>query len=92
FLPDEGRTTAEGRPIGNDVTSDQAVRRAVNAALDRQALVDGVLNGFGRPATGPVDGLPWYEPSAAVQDKDPEGAKRALEAAGWVDTDGDGVR
>ncbi|WP_306746107.1 ABC transporter substrate-binding protein [Saccharothrix yanglingensis] len=92
FLPDEGRTTAEGRPIGNDVTSDQAVRRAVNAALDRQALVDGVLDGFGRPATGPVDGLPWYEPSAAVPDKDPEGAKRTLEAAGWVDTDGDGVR
>ncbi|MCE6998318.1 ABC transporter substrate-binding protein [Saccharothrix sp. S26] len=92
FEPDEGRRTAEGRPIGNDVTSDRAVRRAVNVALDRQALVDGVLNGYGRPATGPVDGLPWNEPAAAITDKDPEGAKRALEAAGWVDADGDGVR
>ncbi|MGM1062879.1 ABC transporter substrate-binding protein [Saccharothrix sp. Mg75] len=87
-----GRTTAEGRPVGNDVTSDVAVRRAVNLALDRRALVDGVLNGFGRPATGPVDGLPWYEPSTAVRDDDPEAARRALDAAGWVDADGDGVR
>ncbi|ROP42716.1 ABC transporter substrate-binding protein [Saccharothrix texasensis] len=92
FQPDEGRRTDEGRPIGNDVTSDLAVRRAVNVALDRRALVDGVLNGFGRPATGPVDGLPWHEPATAVPDDDPEGAKRVLEAAGWVDADGDGVR
>ncbi|TQM79276.1 peptide/nickel transport system substrate-binding protein [Saccharothrix saharensis] len=92
FRPDEGSTTAEGRPIGDDVTSDQAVRRAVNVALDRRALVDGVLNGYGRPATGPVDELPWHEPAAAVGDNDPEGAKRTLEAAGWIDADGDGVR
>ncbi len=29
-------------------------RRAVAAAIDRQAIVDGVLFGFGTPATGPV--------------------------------------
>ena len=92
YLPDEGRSTAEGRPIGNAVTSDVAVRRAVNVALDRRALVAGVLNGYGRPATGPVDGLPWYEPSSAVQDGDPGAARTMLETAGWTDGDGDGTR
>ncbi|WP_409331369.1 ABC transporter substrate-binding protein [Trujillonella humicola] len=92
YLPDTGTTTDDGRPVGDDVTSDLAVRRAVNLAVDRQALVDGVLEGHGTPATGPVDGLPWYEPASAIEDADPAGAEELLEGAGWVDTDGDGVR
>ncbi|MGY1836270.1 ABC transporter substrate-binding protein [Blastococcus sp. SYSU DS0510] len=92
FPPDEGRTTDDGRPIGNDVTSDRAVRQAINYAVDRAALVDGVLEGYGSPATGPVDGLPWDEPAAAITDADPARAAQLLEEAGWVDGDGDGVR
>lgn len=92
YVPDTGRTTDDGAPIGNDVTSDLAVRRAVNLAIDRQALVDGVLEGHGSPATGPVDGLPWYEPESAIEDSDLDGAGELLEEAGWVDSDGDGVR
>lgn len=92
YQPATGRTTADGHPIGNAVTSDRAVRRAVNLALDRDALVDGVLNGHGSPATGPVDGLPWYEQATAVADNDPDAARRLLEEAGWRDTDGDGTR
>src|ERR1019366_3079629 len=38
------------RPPFNDVR----VRRAVAFAIDRQAIVDGYLFGFGTPATGPV--------------------------------------
>jgi peptide/nickel transport system substrate-binding protein len=92
YVPDTGATTEDGRPLGNDVTADRAVRRAVNLAVDRQALVEGVLEGHGTPATGPVDGLPWYEPASAVEDADPAGAEDLLEAGGWVDADGDGVR
>src|SRR5690606_33541724 len=46
-VPDEGNTSEAGHPIGNDVTSDVAVRRAINLVLDREALVEGVLEGFG---------------------------------------------
>jgi len=92
YPPAEGRTDGEGDPIGNAVTSDLAVRRAVNVAIDRAALVDGILEGYGSPATGPVDGLPWYNPDAAIAYADPEGAARLLEDAGWRDGDGDGVR
>jgi peptide/nickel transport system substrate-binding protein len=41
------------------------VRRALNAAIDRQELVDGYLYGFGTPAAGPVPpSAPHYLPVA----------------------------
>lgn len=91
-VPENGATSPDGLPVGNDVTADVAIRAAVSNAVDRQALVDGILEGFGSPATGPVDGAPWHEPNAVVGDADPAEAERILEAAGWVDGDGDGVR
>ncbi|MFC5996273.1 ABC transporter substrate-binding protein [Pseudonocardia hispaniensis] len=92
YVPDTGTKTTDGLPIGNNVTSDRAIREAVNWAIDRQQLVDGVLEGFGSPATGPVDGLPWYEPRSAIAGNDPAKARQILDAAGWVDTNGDGIR
>src|SRR5690625_7829195 len=56
FVP-AGDETAEGIPIGNDVTSDEAIRKAINIAIDRQALVDGLLDGFGTPAYSVADKL-----------------------------------
>ncbi|WP_122817458.1 ABC transporter substrate-binding protein [Nocardioides pantholopis] len=87
-----GAPRSDGVPVGNDVTADLAVRRAVNLAVDRQALVDAVLEGYGSPATGPVDGAPWYEPASAIEDADVPAAEAALADAGWRDADGDGIR
>ena len=50
-----------------------------------------VLEGHGTPASGPVDGLPWYEPDSAITDGDPAAAIELLEEAGWVEG-ADGVR
>lgn len=91
FLPDTGETTADGRPIGNGVTSDLSLRRAVNYAIDRSALVEGILDGHGTPAFGPADGLPWGNSDAAIDDADPERAREILAEGGWEDLDGDGV-
>ncbi|MBG0789759.1 MAG: ABC transporter substrate-binding protein [Desulfovibrionaceae bacterium] len=90
-VPDTGKTTDKGAPIGNDVTADLAIRRAVNVAIDRNVLVSGVLEGFGRPAYGPCDGLPWDNPENKIKDGDPEAARKILADAGWKDTDGDGI-
>lgn len=46
-------------PAGNDVTCNLEVRRAVNLAIDRQALVDDVLGGHGSVAYSIGDGMPW---------------------------------
>lgn len=87
-----GGVTDEGKPVGNDVTSDPAIRQALNMALDREALVMLALNGHGSAARGPADGLPWDNPAAHLPGDDPAGAIGRLEAAGWADADGDGVR
>ncbi|WP_182086542.1 ABC transporter substrate-binding protein [Aureimonas sp. ME7] len=90
FLPAEGRTNAAGQPLGNAVTSDPAIRHAINRGLDRQVVVDVALHGHGTPAFGPVDGLAWAGAGDRV-DSDIEGARRLLDEAGWLEGS-DGVR
>lgn len=81
--PESGRKTAKGYPIGNDVTADPAIRKAVNVVLDRKALAAAVLNGFGRPAYGPADDLPWDNPDHRLPDADPAAARKILAEGGW---------
>lgn len=89
-LPDEGKTTESGAPIGNNVTCNTEIRQAIAYAIDRQAIADVVLNGFGRPAYSENDGMPWNNPEVQIE-TDVEYAKKLLADAGWEDTDGDGI-
>ena len=81
---------ADGVATGNAVTSDVAVRRAINIGINRQEMIDNVLNGYGTPAYSVCDQLPWYNPASEVE-YDPEGAAKLLDDAGWV-MGSDGVR
>ena len=90
-VPDEGKTTKEGYPIGNSVTCDVAVRRALSYGIDRKQLVSDVLNGYGVPAYSECDDMPWSNDASKVE-YDIEKSKKLLEAAGWIDTNGDGIR
>ncbi|MBQ1281234.1 MAG: ABC transporter substrate-binding protein [Oscillospiraceae bacterium] len=89
-LPDEGKTTESGAPIGNNVTCNLEVRQAIAYAIDREAVADIVLSGFGRPAYSENDGMPWNNPEVKIE-TDVEYAKQLLADAGWADTDGDGI-
>lgn len=91
FVADTGEQTEAGHAIGNNVTADPAIRQAVNYAIDRAALVEGVLEGYGSPAYGPVSGLAWEEPSAVIADADLATAQTILADGGWADSDGDGI-
>jgi peptide/nickel transport system substrate-binding protein len=86
-----GIKSGDGLPIGNDVTADLAIRQAINIAVDRQALVDGVLEGYGTPAYTVSDGLPWWNPESVIKDNDLKSAKKILAEAGWKDTVGSGI-
>ena len=55
-----GDGTGGWRKIGNDFTADVQVRRAINLAIDRQEMIDHVLNGYGSPAYSVCDKMPWY--------------------------------
>lgn len=89
-LPDNGETAENGAPIGNNVTCHLELRQAIAYAIDRNAIVDAVLNGFGRPAYSENDGMPWNNPEVAIE-TDVDYAKQLLADAGWADTDGDGI-
>lgn len=97
YVPNEGKVTgddtiAPGTPIGNDVTSDIAIRKALNIAMDRDEIIKDVLNGEARKATSIADGLPWYnEETSEIADGDIEGAKKILDDAGWKEG-ADGIR
>lgn len=85
-----GSVSGEGVPLGNDFTSDVLVRRAINIGIDRDEMIEHVLNGYGSPAYSVCDKMPWYEPDAQVQ-YDPEGAAALLDEAGWT-AGADGIR
>ena len=76
--------------VGNDVTCDIAVRRAINYAVDRDAVIEGVLSGYGKPAYSVSDGMPWSSDDMRV-DLDRDAARALLDEAGWVEGE-DGVR
>lgn len=74
----------------NPLTCENQVRQAINMGIDRQAMIDNVLNGHGTPAYSVCDNLPWYS-SANEVEYDLEGAKALLDRAGWL-VGADGVR
>ena len=59
------------------------VRRALNMAVNKQAIVDAVFQGAAAVAKNPIPPTMWSYNDAVKDDKyDPEAAKKALEAAG----------
>lgn len=79
-------------PSDNPVTSDPAVRMALNLAVDRQAIVDSVLMGYGRPASTfvPPQYVDYYSDDAVFA-HDLKKAKSILDDAGWA-AGSDGIR
>ena len=75
---------------GNDVTCHLPIRRAINMAVDRKALIKHVLNGYGKPAYSVGDGMPWSSDDMNV-DLDRAAAKKLLDGEGWKPGK-DGVR
>ena len=75
------------------VTSDAAVRKAIAMGIDKENFVSVLLNGYGYPAVGAFpDTFSFGGQNLTTESYDPDGAKKVLEDAGWVDSDGDGIR
>lgn len=82
--PQESYRTESGDTVtvGNDVTSDRAVREALSIGIDRQTIIDNALNGIGKPAEGFTDNLEWGN-TESYEDNRKDEARALLEAAGW---------
>ncbi|MDE6908239.1 MAG: ABC transporter substrate-binding protein [Lachnospiraceae bacterium] len=86
IMPEE----KDGITYGNAFTADVNVRRAINIGIDRQEMIDHVLNGYGTAAYSVCDKMPWYNEAGEVA-YDQEEAKRILDDAGWLEGSG-GIR
>lgn len=82
--------TDEGGDRPHPVLGDPAVREALDLGIDRQAIVDKVLQGFGR-LTGSYIYSGWAATELPVAPFDPKRASQVLDQAGWA-RGGDGVR
>jgi ABC-type transport system substrate-binding protein len=72
---------------------DPRVRHALALLVDRRAIAKRVFGGLARPALWPIwPGGPVDGPEAAVPEFDPAAAGKLLDAAGWIDSDKDGIR
>ena len=94
MVANTGEKTETGYEIGNNDTSDEAIRKALNTAVDRQGMVDGVLNGYGTVSTTGLEKMPWLNEDTVLS-KDEynnvDEAKKILEEGGWKDSDNDGI-
>ena len=80
---------------GNPLLRDWRIRNAIAWAIDNRRIVDSAMAGLAQPGTSVISPLvPWHwEPPADQKiTYDPEKAKQLLDAAGYKDRNGDGVR
>ncbi len=76
------------KPLFQDVR----VRQAMAHAIDKEEIVKGVLLGLGVPTIGPYKPGTWvYNDAIEPYSYDPEKAKALMAAAGWADSDNDGL-
>lgn len=78
----------------NENLKDQKVRQAIAYAIDRQAIIDGLLYGRGIVQNSPIATQFWAydDQNPPKYEFDAEKAKSLLDEAGYVDKDGDGFR
>ena len=71
---------------------DVRVRKAINYAIDKQEIIDGVYLGLGINIASPYKpGTRWSNPELKPYPYDVAKAKALLKEAGFVDSDGDGI-
>lgn len=94
FMQNHGPIMDKSKWKLNEKVKDPKVRQAVAYAIDREAIINGLLYGRGTVQNSPI--ATQFE---AYDDKnppqyayDPEKAKSLLDEAGYVDADGDGFR
>lgn len=79
-------------PNANPAMQDVRVRRAIALSFDRDAFNRDVQLGKTYTPASFWENTPYANPNLSAFAYDPEQAKALLEEAGWVDSDGDGIR
>ncbi|RII09668.1 Oligopeptide-binding protein AppA precursor [Streptomyces sp. YIM 130001] len=100
FAKDDDKQTLEAKsfdyrvvtlPTDNKVAGDTDVRRALDLAVDRKAMVDSILYGAGKAAYGPVPTDSEWFTKGTERSHDLAEAEKILDDAGWK-PGSDGIR
>ena len=69
------------------------VRKALTHALNRKAVIDEYLKGYGQLSVGPVSPIfkSLYDESLVEYNYNPDTARKLLSEEGWKDSNGDGI-
>lgn len=101
--PELNKNIALYKELGNSYTylgfnlkrkpfDDIRVRQAINYAINKQEIIEGVLLGLGEPVASPYKpGTRWSNPKLKPYPYDPKKAIILLKEAGYEDHDGDGI-
>ena len=81
-----------GYNLSHPFFKDKRIRQALNYAVNKNEIIQGVLLGLGRMCTGPFVPESWaYNKEITPAPYSPEKAKEILSACGWRDHYGDGI-
>lgn len=82
-----------GMDTKSEPFTDKRIRQAFNFAINKQKIIDRILNGRAVPARGVLPkGFPGYDDTRPVAyPYNPEKAKELLKSAGYKDIDNDGI-
>ena len=92
---DPTRPAANGEKSSTEIPhpffSDKKVRQAFAHAIDRNTIA-GLYGPLGEPTTNNLMGPPEYRSPNSFYEYDLNKAAALLDEAGWIDTNGDGIR
>jgi peptide/nickel transport system substrate-binding protein len=81
-----------GFNMNHPILSDKAIRKAMAHCIDRDALIKQVMRSLATAVNSPIyDDRPEYDASIKGVPYNLSEAKKILAAAGWKDSNGDGV-
>jgi peptide/nickel transport system substrate-binding protein len=92
WWPATGNWSYIGYNLRQPVLQDKLVRQALAYAIDRQVLIDRVMNGLAQPIYSAYGPTCWcYDPDVPHRDYDLAKARELLDQAGWLPGP-DGIR
>lgn len=74
------------------ILTDVAVRKALVISVNMDEILETLYHGINPRGINELYGTAWFNEELEPYPYDPEEARATLEEAGWVDTDGDGIR
>ena len=98
FNMNPGRNAETGQPFVDSTKlawfQNIRFRQAAAYSVDREAIINDVLNGFGAPQWSSVSPSAgdFHNPNVRRYERDLQKANQILDDLGWVDTDGNGIR